>query len=107
MLRYKKKAAKAEDIFFLIKGMTRKCFLVPEQNHIGSPDFLLFGGNVATATEQSGKSKCGPVLGGWVYKQVCLEFLFFEVFLITASVFPLPLYTISPVFEGLSCWRVE
>lgn len=34
---------------------------------------------------------------GWVYKQACLKFVGFEVFLITAFVFPLPLDSISHV----------
>lgn len=59
----------------------------------------LLGGSIITATGQSGRSNCGLVLGGWVYKQACLEFVVFEVFLIAIFVFPLPLYTISPVFE--------
>lgn len=35
------------------------------------------------------------VLAGWVYKQACVKFVGFEVFLITASVFPLPLDSVS------------
>lgn len=49
----------------------------------------------AWCTGQSGKSDCGLVLGGWVYKQVYVKFVGFEVFLITAFVFPLPLDSIS------------
>jgi len=42
------KAAKAEDMFFLVtEGITRKCFFVPQQNQTLSHDFLLAMNNPA------------------------------------------------------------
>lgn len=48
------------------------------------------------------ESLTGLVLGRWVYEQAGLELVVLEVFVIAVFVLPLPLYTISPVFERAS-----